>query len=182
MATQSDVAAHLDLSQAAVSQLVNEGVLPTPAGRGGLDLGASRIAYIRRLREQAAGRAPLGDGPVDLDLVRERARLAKGQADAQEMRNDVMRGLVVLVTDVAAIVGRQFSSIRTRLLAIPAERAMRIHQASTVPETQQLLHDAVHDVLTELSTPEAATRQASRGSRRAALQRLQQAAGEGADE
>jgi phage terminase Nu1 subunit (DNA packaging protein) len=47
-----------------------------------------RVAYIRRLREQAAGRAAVGD----LDLAGERAALAKAQRERIEMQNAVTRG------------------------------------------------------------------------------------------
>jgi phage terminase Nu1 subunit (DNA packaging protein) len=60
MATQAEVADHLDLTQQAVAKLLSAGHLPRSEGRGSLDLDACRIAYIRRLREQAAGRASEG--------------------------------------------------------------------------------------------------------------------------
>ncbi|MGI4943476.1 MAG: hypothetical protein ACRYHQ_23405 [Janthinobacterium lividum] len=178
MASQTEVAEHLDLSQQAVSQMIAEGVLPAAQARRGLDLKACRVAYVRHLRERAAGRASDDADGEGLDLVGQRARLAKAQADAQEMRNDLMRGLVVLVSDAAAIMGQEYASVRRRLLATPAEWAMKVHRASTVAETQQLLRDAVHEALTELSTPEAVAHRATRGGRRAALKRLQAAAGE----
>ncbi len=127
-----------------------------------------------------AGRAPLGDGPADLDLVAERARLASAQADAQEVRNDFMRGLVVMTTDVAAIVEQQFAATRTRLLAIPAQKAMLVSARRTVAEAQSVLWDAITEALTELADPAAVPRRAARGSRRAAIKRLDAAAGEGA--
>ena len=173
VATQSEVAAHLDLSQPAVSQLVAEGVLPAPAGRAGLDVNACRVAYLRRLREQAAGRMPIGDGPADLDLVAERARLASAQADAQEMRNDVMRGQVVLSADVAAVIGECCATVRNRLLALPSEKAPAVHRCRTVAEVQGVLSDAVREALTELSSPEALTPKPSRAQRKDVLRRLQ---------
>lgn len=91
MASQSEVAAHLDLSQQAVSKLKKAGVLPAPSGRGGYDLDASRLAYIRNLRESAAGRDSSRIGSLEA----ERARLASAQAEAQERKNAVERGDLV---------------------------------------------------------------------------------------
>ena len=172
MATQTEVASHLDLSQSAVSQLVTEGIFAASERRGGLDVDACRVAYIRRLREQAAGRAPIGDGPADLDLVAERARLAKEQADAQGMRNDVMRGSVVLAADVAAVVGSCCATIRNRLLALPSEKAPAVHQCRTTAEVQGVLTDAIYEALTELSDPEAFKVNPSRAQRRETMKRL----------
>lgn len=86
------------------------------------------MAYIRELREQAAGRAAAGD----LDLATERARLAKEQADKVAMQNAVTRGElapVVLIEEVltkaAAKVAGVFDAIpgvvRRRFPALPSD-------------------------------------------------------------
>lgn len=56
MATQAEIGLHLDLSDRSVRDLISRGVLPQ-SPRKALDLDACRIAYIRHLRETAAGRA-----------------------------------------------------------------------------------------------------------------------------
>ena len=84
MLTQQGIAKHLDLSQAAVSTLMVELGIDWKAA----SLNEIRVAYIRRLREQAAGRAAVGD----LDLAGERAALAKAQRERIEMQNAVTRG------------------------------------------------------------------------------------------
>lgn len=88
MATQADVARHLDLSQQAISKLKNAGVITAPAGRNGYDLDACRIAYVRHLRNSAAGRDSARVGSLEA----ERARLAAAQAEAQERKNRRDRG------------------------------------------------------------------------------------------
>jgi phage terminase Nu1 subunit (DNA packaging protein) len=80
---QRTIADHLDLSQQAVSQIMDEMGINWKSAT----LKQVRVAYIRRLREQAAGRAASGD----LDLAGERARLAKEQADRVAMQNAVTR-------------------------------------------------------------------------------------------
>ena len=149
MASQTEVAVHLDLSQSAVSQMVTGGILPAPAGRGGLDLAACRLAYVRHLREVAAGRQPAapGDG---LDIIGERARLTKEQADSLAMKNDLARGQVVLVADAARIVGESCAAVRTSLLALPSNLAPKLARVSRPVEIQALLATAVHDALEHL--------------------------------
>lgn len=161
MATQAEVAAHLDLSQSAVSQMMQAGVLPAPAPRRGLDLAACRVAYVRHLRGVAAGRLsdPTEDG---LDLVAERARLAKEQADAQAMKNDLMRGEVVLVADAVRQVTQDYAAVRTRLLAIPSEAAPRAHACRSTTEVQAVLMAAVCEAMADLTAHEPLTPARSR--------------------
>lgn len=110
--TQQEIADHLDLSQGAVSQWLD---------RLGIDwklasLDEIRVAYIRELREQAAGRAAAGD----LDLATERAGLAKAQREKIEMQNAVTRrqlAPVVLIEEVLAKAGAKVAGV---LDAIPS--------------------------------------------------------------
>ena len=95
--SQQDIAEHLDMSQQAVSQLMDQLGMDWRS----VDVAEIRIAYIRRLREQAAGRATVGD----LDLATERAGLAKAQRERIEMQNAVTRkelAPIALITEVLA--------------------------------------------------------------------------------
>lgn len=106
MLIQQDIANHLDMSQQAVSQWL---------GRLDIDwksatLDDIRVAYIRTLREQAAGRAAAGD----LDLAAERAGLAKAQRERIEMQNAVTRrelAPVILIEEVLAKAGSKVAGI-----------------------------------------------------------------------
>jgi phage terminase Nu1 subunit (DNA packaging protein) len=109
--TQQEIAEHLDLSQQAVSQWLDR--LGIAWREVGLD--EIRVAYIRELREHAAGRAAAGD----LDLATERAGLAKAQREKIEMQNAVTRrelAPVVLIEEVLAKAGAKVAGI---LDAIP---------------------------------------------------------------
>jgi terminase small subunit / prophage DNA-packing protein len=144
---QADIARHLDLSRTAVSEAVAAGVFQ-PVEPGRFDLDAARIAYIRHLREVAAGRASAdADAP---DLVAERARLASAQADAQEMKNAALRGELLPRHDVTAAVQSAFARVRARLLALPAKIAPVVVGA-TVAQAKDRIEDAVHEALTELA-------------------------------
>ena len=96
--TQQDLADLVGISQPTVSNLIADGKIPT-----GLPLGETLLAYCQRLREQASGR--LGSEVGGLDLVQERAALAREQRVAQAMKNDIARGEyapIGLLTDVLA--------------------------------------------------------------------------------
>lgn len=82
--TQREAGEHLDLSDRSIREL------EIGLNLKGVDysLDQIRIAYIRDLREKAAGRATEGD----LDLATERARLASEQADKIAMQNAERRG------------------------------------------------------------------------------------------
>jgi phage terminase Nu1 subunit (DNA packaging protein) len=159
MSTQNEFADHVGISQQAVAELIRRGTIPKGAGRGGLDLDACRIAYIEHLREVAAGR--LGESAGGLDLVSERARLAKAQADAQELKNLVAESKVCEWADAVALFGADLAMIRSRFLAMPSAMAARLFQAKTPAELQAKLYDAVCDVLSQLCSPERYAAQAA---------------------
>ena len=83
--TQAEFAVIIGVSEAKVSQLVAEGVI-----QRGQIAHMWLLEYCERLREVAAGRASVEAG--GLDLVQERAALARSQREAQEIKNAVARG------------------------------------------------------------------------------------------
>lgn len=120
MLTQKKISEHLDLSQQAVSELM--------AGLGidskTASLDEIRVAYIRRLREQAAGRAAAGD----LDLAGERAALAKAQRERIEMQNAVTRGELAPVVLIEEVLTKAASKTAGILDAIPGMVRRRVPQ------------------------------------------------------
>lgn len=97
-ATQAVIGQLVGVSQQAISALVNDGKIPATG-----TVGAVLLAYCERLREQAAGR--MGEEGGGLDLVQERAALARSQRIAQDLKNDIARGEyapIGLLTDVLA--------------------------------------------------------------------------------
>eukprot|EP00456_Euglypha_rotunda_P052083 TRINITY_DN4199_c0_g1_i6.p2 TRINITY_DN4199_c0_g1~~TRINITY_DN4199_c0_g1_i6.p2 ORF type:complete len:185 (+),score=39.65 TRINITY_DN4199_c0_g1_i6:1366-1920(+) len=96
--TQAEFAAVIGVSEAKVSQMVAEGVIER-----GQTAHAWLLAYCERLREVAAGRGSLEEG--GLDLVQERAKLARSQREAQDIKNAVARkefAPIGLLADVLA--------------------------------------------------------------------------------
>lgn len=121
MLIQRTIADHLDLSQQAVSQIMEEMEINWKSAT----LKQVRVAYIRRLREQAAGRAAAGD----LDLAGERARLAKEQADRVAMQNAVTRGElapVVLLEQVLAATAGKVAGIFDAIPGMVRRRVPRL--------------------------------------------------------
>ena len=103
--TQQAFADLVGISQPAVSDLQTRGVI-----LGGQSVAVWLHSYCEHLREVAAGRTSSGD----LDLVQERARLAKEQADRAAMVNARMRkelAPVGFMTLVLAKTGQQIAAI-----------------------------------------------------------------------
>lgn len=110
--TQAEFGRLIGVSQQAVSDMISRGVLAQ-----GASIGDWLLAYCENLREVAAGRASTGE----LDLMQERARLAKEQADKVAMLNARLRRELapVWVLEIAlAGVARQVAGV---LEAIPVK-------------------------------------------------------------
>ncbi len=69
----------------------------------------------------------------------------------RQLEYDVKSGAVVPVSDVAKEVGAQFAQVRTRLTAIPAECAPRLHRLKSVAEMQDALMSIIVEALEGLS-------------------------------
>lgn len=134
---QKDFAKLVGVSQQAVSMLHRQGRL-----KAGGTAGEWLSGYISNLREQAAGRKGAAQTDSGLDLVSERARLAKEQADKVALHNAVTRkeyAPVGIISMVLADGARQIVSImetlpkriKQRYPAIPAE-AMDVIRTSIV--------------------------------------------------
>lgn len=120
---QQVIADHLDMSQGAVSQWMD---------RLGIDwksasLDEIRVAYIRELREQAAGRAAAGD----LDLATERAGLAKAQRERIEMQNAVTRRELAPVVLIEEVLTKAASRVAGIFDAIPGMIRRRVPKLTT---------------------------------------------------
>lgn len=110
------------MSQQAASQLLAEIGIDWKAAT----LTEIRVAYIRRLREIAAGRAAAGD----LDLATERAALARAQREKIEMQNAVTRGELAPVTLIEEVLTKVASKVAGVLDAIPGMVRRRVPHLS----------------------------------------------------
>lgn len=159
MATVADCAAHLFLTERRFYELLGDGTIDRqPANSYDLDL--VREQYIENLREVGAGRASSDGNP---DLTKERTRLAKEQADAQEMRNAVTRGQLVPIEEVGQAVESEYSTVRANFLSMPGDLADDLVGLQAA-EIEEQLASKVAEILHELSADTRyAARQAGRG-------------------
>lgn len=104
--SQAEFAQIVGISEARVSTLISEGVLVKGDNAHGWLLG-----YCERLRDMAAGRASVGG----LDLVQERAALARSQREAQELKNAVTRGEFAPIGLLADVLGQAASAVVDRM-------------------------------------------------------------------
>ena len=149
MAKLAELAAHLGISPTRISQLKTAGILPE-APRGKHDLDACRVAYLAHLREVAAGRGSK-DGAID--LVAERARLARAQAEKVERENAVADGKFLPHGEVHIIVTSAFARVRAKMLALPSKLAPELAAIKTPAKAQRILKDEVYRALNELALP-----------------------------
>jgi len=109
---QAGIAEHLDISERSVREFLTDAGIDHKQST----LPEIRIAYIRRLREQAAGRATFGD----LDLATERAGLAKAQRERIEMQNAVTRKELAPVALITEVLAKTAAKIAGQFDAIPS--------------------------------------------------------------
>lgn len=110
--TQAEIAAHLDISDRRLRELLVEWSLDHKAE----PLASLRLRYIRKLREEAAGRASSGD----LDLVQERAALAREQRIAVAMKNATARGEFAPIDALADVLATASAAVSDRLDGLPS--------------------------------------------------------------
>lgn len=104
--SQAEFAQIVGISEARVSTLISEGVLVKGDNAHGWLLG-----YCERLRDMAAGRHSAGG----LDLVQERAALARSQREAQDLKNAVARGEYAPIGLLADVLGQAASAVVDRM-------------------------------------------------------------------
>lgn len=112
ISTQWVVAEIVGVSQQNISALQGEGKLPAMGSTGQLVL-----AYCERLRDQAAGR--LGANPDGLDLVQERAALAREQRLGIEIKNAVARGDYAPISLLSEVLATASQSVVERFEQLP---------------------------------------------------------------
>lgn len=115
--TQKAFSELIGVSESAVSQMLSEGLLPRDA-----TLREWCQTYCGRLREQAAGRAAVGD----IGLATERARLAREQADKIAMQNAVTRRELAPVHVIEQVFSRTGSRVAAILEALPGAIKRRV--------------------------------------------------------
>jgi phage terminase Nu1 subunit (DNA packaging protein) len=111
--TQQEFAQVVGVSEARVSQMMSDGLLT--AGQVG---GEWLHVYCQRLRDQAAGR--LGSEIGGLDLVQERAALAREQRLGIEIKNAVARGEYAPIAMLSEVLATASQSVVERFEQLPS--------------------------------------------------------------
>lgn len=147
MATQSECADWLDISERRLRELIDEGVIDR-AEKGQYDVKAVVQQYVRNLREIAAGRGG-GSGTKAED----EARLAKAKADKAEMEAAQMRGELIPADTIAETLQSAVMVMKTRMLAVPPRAASEVG-ARNVASAEKVIRGHINEALTELSQVE----------------------------
>ena len=106
--SQAEFAQIVGVSEASISSRVSSGVLVR-----GDTAHEWLITYCEHLRDTAAGRGSGGLG--GLDLVQERAALARSQREAQDLKNAVARGEYAPIGVLADVLGQASSAVVDRM-------------------------------------------------------------------
>lgn len=131
----------LGITTRRLGQLHEEGIA-VKIDRGLYDAAATIQAMLAHASGKAAGAS------VELDLDRERARLAKEQADAQELKNAVTRGELLMAADVERTWTDACRQLRSAMLAVTG----RVRAATTIEAADAAIIDReIRDALTAIS-------------------------------
>lgn len=147
MATQREVAEHLDLSTKRISELIRDGILPSKMGRSPLNIDVCRIAYISYLRKLGGYNKRSGGG----DIAEEKTRLTKAQADKAELEVSELEGQLIPAQLVQDTWTDFVANARAKLLALPSKIAHQVIALDKYAEAELLIKENVHDALLELS-------------------------------
>ena len=173
MATQQEVAEHLDITDRQVRNLLQSGVLPGAKGRGAYNLDDCRLAYIRYMRGQLAGQVETKEAEADaIDPLLEHKReqeeylLTRERRIGQQQKNEIAARKVVpsefaifslskLAAEIAAILDtlpltmkRKHPDLEPRHLdTLSRELAKARNQAAGLHDTIPEHLDEYHDTL-----------------------------------
>ena len=145
MATQRDVAEHLDLSTKSISELITKGVLLSKKGRSPLNIDVCRHAYISYLRKLAGYHKKSGIGDIA-----EETRLTKAQADKAELEVSELEGKLIPAPLVQDTWTDFVANVRAKLLGIPSRLAHQMIATDNYAEAEKL-KDCIYDALNELA-------------------------------
>lgn len=148
--TVEQMAALLGLQKRAVYDLAAVGTIPRRE-RGRYHAGEVVLAYTTHMREVAAGRT---DKSGKVDLAAERARLARMQADAQEIKNAVLRGELVPADEIEAASIAVHSAVQRRLLALPRKLAPLVAVENEPRACEEIIREHVVEALQKIADTE----------------------------
>tara|TARA_B110000967_G_C18754450_1_gene494586 strand:+ start:381 stop:890 length:510 start_codon:yes stop_codon:yes gene_type:complete len=141
MATQKQIAEHLDLSPKRVSELYRDSILTSNS------IDVTRVQYICYLRKLSGYNKKSGTG----DMQEEKTRLTKAQADAAELKVSELEGLLLPVQMVLNNWANVMSIVRVGLLGLGNKIAHRLLAVKSVQEMKAIIDEEVYRILNELA-------------------------------
>lgn len=149
MATNIEIAKHLDCRPEHISRLKSQNILPSAPGKQ-LDLDRARIAYINYLRSKARMTSNTDDGTI----TEHKTRLTSAQADKAEMEVQVLSSSLIKAEQVKNTWVEFVSNVRAKLLNLPAKLAHQVIGLDHYAEAEELLTNEIYEALNELAKAE----------------------------
>ncbi|KGD11125.1 helix-turn-helix domain-containing protein [Burkholderia pseudomallei] len=143
MLTQQQIAEHLDLERSTVSRLVDR--LNIDYRTASMD--EVRIAYLRHLREMAAGRA----SETGIDLVAERAMTERVDREIKLLTLAEKKGQLVNAAQLEQAYGQMVGAFQTELLALSDKLVQELRALYDVEIDLEWLNEHMYGCLEQLS-------------------------------
>ena len=145
MATQKEIAIHLDLSERRVRDILK--LIDVPVR--GCSVEQARIEYIRYLRKRASGHIG-ADGT--LDLTQERAKLAKAQTEKAEIEVAKLKGSLIDADEVRRSAFNMGRIVRDRILNVPDRLAHVLAENMEPVKVRALLEQELRTAMESLTS------------------------------
>lgn len=114
--------------------------------------GRSAYFSVRDVLDNRLANAEKKQKPdIDLDIVKERARLTHHQANIAELDEEVKRGELIPAYVVEQVWGDMLASFRAKILSVPTKAAHQFVALTDLSEIQDALKEHLCEALTELS-------------------------------
>ena len=149
MATNIEIAKHLDCSAEWVSKLKSQNILPSAPGKQ-MDLDQCRVAYINYLRTKARMTSNTDDGTI----TEHKTRLTSAQADKAEMEVQVLSSSLIKAEEVHKAWTEFVANVRAKLLNLPAKMAHQVIGLENYSQAEELLTQEIYEALSELAKSE----------------------------
>lgn len=103
------------------------------------------------IRKVVKHRLARDDVPSQSNLTSERTRLAKAQADNQELDLKVKRGELIPIPVIASHWQSMVMAMRSKLLAMPSKLAVAALDAGSLKEIEDVVTQLIYEALDEIS-------------------------------
>jgi hypothetical protein len=143
IASAAEISLILGVSQSRIRQLYLEDVL-VRISHGKYDLPASIQSYLNYVLEKEKPEE-------ELNKTEEEAKWTRARRMKAEMELQIMRGELHRSGDVKRVMNNMLGSFRSRILAIPPKTAGQLQGKTDFNAIKNILKDAVHEALAELS-------------------------------